>query len=137
MIWVGGVLTRSALAGQIVRRGEREAMARFIGSLRVIGPLVLAPAPVALVVFGIWLVVDSDAWDLGQTWVQVGLALFAVAFLVGAAFQSRAAIGAERAAAAGDNAEAARLLRRWAWGSSAILVLLLVATWDIVLKRGL
>jgi uncharacterized membrane protein len=137
MVWVGGVATLSALATYILRRGEREAIARFVGSLRVIGPLVLAPAPLALVGFGIWLVIDSDAWEFGQTWIWLGLALFAAAFVVGAAFQSRAAIGAERAAAEGDDAEAARQLGRWSWGSRLILVLLAVATWDMVFKPGL
>jgi hypothetical protein len=42
--------------------------------------------------------------------------LFAVALLVGAVFQSRAALAAERAATAGDEREAARQLRRWTWG---------------------
>jgi uncharacterized membrane protein len=137
MAWVGGTVALSALATHIVRSGDRAAVERFVGSLRVIGPLVLAPATLAVVGFGIWLVVDNDAWDFGQTWIRVALALFAAAFVVGAAFQSRAAIGAQRAAAAGDAGEAARQLSRWAWGSRLILLLLLVATWDMVFKPGL
>ena len=69
--------------------------------------------------------------------VWLGLALYAAAFVFGAAFQSRAAIGAERAAGAGDDAEALRRLRAWSWGSRVIAVLLLVATWDMVFKPGL
>lgn len=137
MVWVGGTVALSALATYIVRSGEREAIARFVGSLRFVGPLTLAPATLAVVGLGIWLVVDSDAWDFGQTWIWLALALFAAAFLVGAAFQSRAAIGAQRAAAAGNDGEAARQLRRWSWGSRVILVLLVLATWDMVFKPGL
>ena len=58
-------------------------------------------------------------------------------FLIGAAHQSRAAIAAERAANEGDDATALRHLRRWAYGMAAILVLLVVATWDMVFKPGL
>ena len=54
---------------------------------------------------------DSVAWDFGQGWVQLGIALFAAAFLVGAAHQSRTAIAAERFAASGDHAAAAAQLR--------------------------
>ncbi len=44
----------------------------------------------------------------------------------------------ERATAeAGDDGEAARQLTRWSWGMRLILVLLLVATWDMVFKPGL
>jgi len=116
MIWLGGLVTLGALATQVLRGGEPDAIARLVRSLRVVGPLVLAPAMVAVLGFGIWLVLDSDAWDFGQTWIWLALALFAAAFLIGAIFQSRAAIGAERAAAAGDESEAARQLRRWSWG---------------------
>lgn len=68
---------------------------------------------------------------------MLALALFAAAFLIGAVFQSRAAIRAERAASAGDGGEAARQLTRWSWGMRLILLLLLVATWDMVVKPGL
>jgi uncharacterized membrane protein len=137
MIWVGGTLALSALATFVARSDDREAIARFVGSLRVIGPLVLAPATVAVLGFGIWLVLDTDAWDFGQTWVWLALVLFAGAFLVGAAFQSRAAIGAERAAAGGNADEAARQLNRWSSGSRLILLFLVAATWDMVFKPGL
>jgi uncharacterized membrane protein len=134
MIWLGGIVTLGALATQVLRGGEPDAIARLVRSLRVVGPLVLAPAMVAVLGFGIWLVLDSDAWDFGQTWIWLALTLFAAAFLIGAIFQSRAAIGAERAATAGDGSEAARQLRRWSWGMGLIVVLLVVITWDMVIK---
>jgi uncharacterized membrane protein len=134
MIWLGGIVTLGALATQVLRGGEPDAIARLVRSLRVVGPLVLAPAMVAVLGFGIWLVLDSDVWDFGQTWIWLALTLFAAAFLIGAIFQSRAAIGAERAAAAGDGSEAARHLRRWSWGMGLIVVLLVVITWDMVIK---
>jgi uncharacterized membrane protein len=137
MIWVGGTVALGALATHIVRSGDHTAVQRFVGSLRVIGPLVLAPATVAVVGFGVWMVLDNEAWGFDQTWIWVALALFAAAFAVGAAFQSRSAIGAQRAAAAGDSGEAARQLNRWAWGSRLILLMLVIATWDMVFKPGL
>jgi uncharacterized membrane protein len=91
----------------------------------------------ATVAFGIWLVADSAAWDFGQTWIVLALALFGVLPLVGAGFQSRVAISVERAAAAGDHAETARLLRRWTWGMLVMIAVLLVIAWDMVFKPGL
>jgi len=137
MIWVGGLLAVGLLADQVLRSGERDAIARFVRNLGVIGPLVFAPAMIAVVGFGIWMVIDTDAWDFGQTWIWLALTLFGVAFLIGAVSQSRAAIGARRAAEAGEDREAVRQLRRWSWGMGLILVLLLVATWDMVFKPGL
>jgi uncharacterized membrane protein len=137
MVWVGGVITLSALAYQLVRTGDPHAVARFLGSLRVIGPAVLAPGPLVLLATGIWSVTRNDAWGFGQTWVWLALVLLGAAFVFGAAFQSRVAINAERAAAAGNRDEAVRLLARWTLGSVLILGLLLVATWDMVFKPGL
>jgi hypothetical protein len=37
---------------------------------------------------------------------------------------------------AGDHAVAAGQLRRWVWGVALILLLLVVATWDMVFKPG-
>jgi hypothetical protein len=91
---------------------------------------------VAVVALGVWLVLDSDAWSFGQTWVWLALVLFGAAFFVGAAFQSRAAINAQRAADAGRHRQAARHLSRWAWGMRLIVLLLAVAAWDMVFKPG-
>ena len=135
MFWVGGITVVGAFAVRILRTREPGATAGFLGSLRVIGPLVLAPAPIILLGMGIWMV--AKQWDFGDTWISIAFGLFIVAFLIGAAHQSRAAIAAERASQAGDDDAALRHLRRWAYGMAVILVLLLVATWDMVFKPGL
>jgi uncharacterized membrane protein len=137
MIWVGGAVTLAALTTHLLRGGQPDAIARFVRSVAVIGPVVLAPAVAAVAGFGIWLVIDSDSWTFGQTWVWFGLVLLVAAFLIGALFQSRALIGARRAAETGDHVAAARELRRWSWGMWVILLLLLAAHWDMVFKPGL
>jgi hypothetical protein len=87
--------------------------------------------------FGIWMVTHSPAWDFGQDWVATALGLFAAAFVIGVAFQARAAIGAQRAAEAGNRDEALRQLRRCSWGMRAIAVILVAVTWDMAAKPGL
>jgi uncharacterized membrane protein len=137
MVWLGGGIVIAALAARALRDPAPDAVAQFVTTLRVIGPRVLAPATVAVVGLGVWMVLYSTAWSFGQLWVQLGLGLFAVAFLIGAAYQSRAAIKADRAAAAGEHDEARRQLGRWALGYGAIVLLLVAATWDMVFKPGL
>ena len=137
MVWVGGATVLFALSIITLRTRDPQAIARFVRSLPVLGPAVLAPATIGVVGFGLWLVLDSETWDFGQTWIVLALALFAVAFLTGAAFQSRAALSAERAVERGDDAEALRQLTSWVRGYALILALLLVIAWDMVFKPGL
>jgi uncharacterized membrane protein len=137
MIWVGGGVMLAAVATRVLRDSDPAAVGRFTRSLRVLGPAVLAPATLSVVGLGIGLVLDSAAWDFGQTWVQLGLGLFAAAFVIGAAWQSRTATAATRAAAIGDASEARRQLVRWSWGYRLIVVLLVVAAWDMTTKPGL
>jgi uncharacterized membrane protein len=137
MAWVGGAILLGALATLVLRSRDADAVGRFVRALPVIGPRVLAPATIAVVGLGIWLILNSAAWNFGQAWIQLALALFAVAFAIGAAHQSRTALRAERAVANGDRDEALRQLARWSWGYRLIVVLLMVAAWDMVFKPGL
>src|SRR3954451_1524269 len=133
MAWLGGWTVMTVLAGRALRASDDEVR-RFVANLRVIGPRVLGPATGLLALFGLALVIESDAWDFGQGWIRAGLALFAVALVAGAAFLSRAGLGAERAVKSGDLAEARRQVARWAWGGRVVLLVLVVATWDMVFK---
>ncbi|HEY1315944.1 MAG TPA: DUF2269 family protein [Gaiella sp.] len=137
MVWVGGLVALNVLVAIVLRGGGTDEVARFVSALRVVGPATLAPAMLGVLAFGIWLVLDSDTWSFGQTWVWLALVLFGVAFLVGAVFQSRSALAAQHAVESGDGAEAARQLRRWAWGMRVILVVLLAVVWDMVFKPWL
>src|SRR5438128_2481980 len=129
MVWVGGAVVLGALAIAVLRAGEPDAIARFLRALPAIGPPVLAPATVAVVGLGIWLVLDGTAWDFGQAWVQLGIALFVAAFLIGAAHQSRAALNAQRAVERGDRDGARRHLSRWSRGYAVIVAFLVLAAW--------
>ena len=137
MVWLGGGVVLAALAVATLRGGDAAGVVRFVGSLRTIGPAVLAPATVATLGLGIWLVLQSAAWDFGQTWVLIALGLFVAALAVGAGHQGRAAIKAQAAIEGDDHAEARRQLVRWAWGYALVVALLVLVAWDMVFKPGL
>jgi len=136
MVWVGGLVALNAFGVLALRAGDRDAVARFIGSFRAVGPFVLMPAAIAVLVFGVWMVLVDEAWTFEQTWIWLAVALLVAAVLVGAVFLSRAALAAQRAVDAGDLVQATRQLRRWSWGIRLIILLLVVATWDMVFKPG-
>ena len=136
-VWLGGLLIINLQATLVLRDRDPDLVRRFTRSLRIVGPIALGPSMLAVLGFGIWMVLHSAAWDFGQAWVVAALGLFAGAFVIGVGFQARAAIGAERAAEAGDADEALRQLRRWAWGMRAIALILVIAVWDMAAKPGL
>jgi uncharacterized membrane protein len=134
MVWVGGSAVLVLLAVHTLRQHEPGSLARLAGAISFVGPRLLAPATVLVGGLGAWLVLDSRGWHFDQFWIDLAIGLFAAVLVIGAGFQSRAAIGANRAIAAGDSEQAARYVRRWAWGAFVILTLLVAITWDMTVK---
>jgi hypothetical protein len=66
------------------------------------------------------------------------MALFGVAFLIGAAYLSRVGIKLQRAAneGAAGASDTKELLGSWILGYRLILLTLLIAVWDMVFKPG-
>ena len=127
---------RGAVGAGPARRGAG-AIARFVGNLRVHRPGrpgARRPSRCSASVSG-WSS-TTRAWAFGQLWVLLALGLFGGAFAIGAAHQSRAALGAERALERGDEHEARRQLTRWSWGYRADRAAAGVAAWDMVFKPG-
>lgn len=136
MVWVGSLLTLIALAVATLRGKEPQAVPRFFRNVRMVAPWALGLSTFLVVGLGSWMVADSHEWDPGQTWVWLGIALFAAAIVVGALFPGFANKRAERAVAKDDHVEAARQLRMWAMGMGTVLLLLVIAVWDMVFKPG-
>ena len=134
MVWLGGTAVLGLLAAQTIRQKEPDSLARFAATIGFVGPRLLAPATVLVAGLGAGLVLDGREWQFGQFWIDLAIGLFAAVLVIGAGFQSRAAIGAQRAIDDGDTDRATRQVRRWAWGALAILCLLVLITWDMTVK---
>jgi uncharacterized membrane protein len=134
MVWLGGWTVLAILAAQSLRQADLASLARFAATIRFIGPRLLAPATILVAGLGVWLLLDSHQWHFSQFWIELAIGLLVAVLVVGAGFQSRAAIGAERAIAEDNLDQATRHVRQWAWGGVLILLLLAVATWDMTVK---
>jgi putative copper export protein len=133
MIWVGGSVVLSLIAGRVRQRQDPKEIREFAATLSFLGLRVLAPAVIGLFVAGVWLILARGG-DFSPLWVLIGLAAFAIAFLIGAIYLGRVAI---RMAQVEDSASATRLLGDWILGVRVILVILFVAVLDMVFKPGL
>lgn len=135
MVWLGGGIMLVVIARRARTSPDANAIPAFARSLSHLGPRVLAPAVVGVLVFGVWMVLDSAAWDFEQAWVLIAIGLFVIAFLVGAVYLSRIALQFDRAGS--DDREGARaLLDRWLIGYGVVLATLVIAAWDMVFKPG-
>jgi uncharacterized membrane protein len=134
--WVGGGFVLGALALRVRRRTDLAAYRDFAGTLSYVGPRVLVPGVLAVIVFGVWMVLEDPAWDFSQTWILIALGLFAAAFLIGVGYLSRVGIELSRAETL-DVPGQRRLVDRWLAGFGLVLVILVVAVWDMVAKPGL
>jgi uncharacterized membrane protein len=136
MVWVGGGLMLSFVGGRVRAGNDARAIGEFGRMLGFIGVRVLVPAVVATLVFGALLVLAAFGGDFSRPWVIAGLVLFAVAFGIGAIFLSRVGIQLQGLSDASTAAESTELLDRWILGYRVVLVVLLLAVVDMVVKPG-
>jgi putative copper export protein len=135
MVWVGGGLMLVLVARRARASSDPRAVIDFGENLSYIGPRVLAPSVVGVLVFGVWMVLDSAAWDFGQAWILVAIGLFAVAVLIGAVYLSRVAL--QMVGSSREDARVSRaLLDRWLLGYAVVLVVLVLIVADMVFKPG-
>jgi uncharacterized membrane protein len=137
-VWVGGGLMLSLIAVRARSSPDPRAISEFGRTLPYVGLRVLMPAVVIVLVTGVWMVLAGSEFNLSQAWVIAGLGLFVIAFLIGAVYMSRIGIQLDRATRAESDSPGLRaLLDRWIAGYAAVLVILIVALWDMVFKPGL
>ena len=138
MAWLGGGLVLLVIGLRARSSDDSTAISEFGRILAYVGPRVLVPGVLAVLVFGILMVLVSDAWDFSQTWLLIGLGLFATAFLIGVGYLSRLGIRLGRVDQRGaDAGERQALVDRWLAGYGVVLLILAVAVWDMVVKPGL
>jgi uncharacterized membrane protein len=137
-VWVGGDAMLQALYLR-ARNAEGERVAAFLGDVEWVGNRVLVPSALLVVGFGVWLVLNSPAWEFSQTWVTIGLAIFLASAITGSAFlgPESGRIGALVESKGPEDPEVLRRAARIIWISRIELVLLIAVIFDMVVKPGL
>jgi uncharacterized membrane protein len=135
----GGVMLSLAAARARQSDDPNAAAAELSRMVAYAGPRAILPAFLAVVGFGVWMVLISAAWEVTQLWVLLGLGLFVLAFLVGMLYQGRISRDLRRAVETGSPAPAdtRAMLGRWILGQSVVVLILVVAVWDMIFKPGL
>lgn len=81
--WIGANVTQVVLAPTMTRRVGPVGAAWWQGIVRL-GRSLYMPAAVVILITGIWLVVDSPAYEFEQAFVAIGFAMVIVGAVLGA-----------------------------------------------------
>jgi uncharacterized membrane protein len=83
VVWVGAGLCSLVLAIGYDRDGDEPAIRRFLADQERLATRLFIPASLTVVIFGIALVIESEAWSFDQLWIVLGLVGFAATFVTG------------------------------------------------------
>ena len=119
IVWVGGAITLQILAMRLSKRGPA-AMYSLLGDFEFVGTRVFMPVSALLLLLGIWMIAIGP-WSFGQTWVLLGLAMFAYSFVSGAFYlgpqlKRTKAVADEKGV---DSSEVGNLTRRLFWSRAS------------------
>ena len=85
-VWVGGATMIQFFALRTMRASDPRRLVELGSDIEWIGNRVLVPASALAVLSGVLMVLDSDFWGFRDDWIVIGILLFAITFLAGAAF---------------------------------------------------
>ena len=83
VIWVGAGLNGLVLAAGYDRDGDAAATERLLKDQEWLAKTLFIPSSLIVVIMGIALVIESDAWSFDQLWIVLGLVGFAITFVTG------------------------------------------------------
>jgi uncharacterized membrane protein len=83
VVWVGAGLCSLVLAIGYDRDGDEPAIRRFLSDQERLATRLFIPASLTVVISGIALVIESDAWSFEYLWIVFGLVGFAATFVTG------------------------------------------------------
>lgn len=136
VLWVGGGAVVQLFALRALAARSPERLAQFAGDAEWIGGRFLTVFGAGAFLTGIALVVNAEFWDFGDDWIVIGLVLFAVTFVTGAAFLGPEAgrVGKLVAAEGASSPAAQARIRRILLVSRIDLVVLFLIIFDMAVK---
>ena len=132
-IWLGAGFFLQMLILRAERSDDRELTRGIASNSGWFAQRIFIPASLAVLVLGILLTIEGP-WSFGDLWVVLGLAGYAVSFLVGILVIEPHGKRIHAAMAAGEQARAAGLIRRINAVSRLELVVLYLVVGAMVLK---
>jgi uncharacterized membrane protein len=136
MMWVGGSVLALLLSTRMKDADPAHRLG-FATAMKTVSQRIFMPAAILVLIFGTWLVADSDVYDFDQTWISIGFTVVVITAAMGPLFFRPTIAKALSAIEKGDGAAAASAMSRLGLGSRVAVALQFVAVWAMVVKPGL
>lgn len=133
-LWTGAWAAMSASAATAVNAPTAAGLERVYATMRILGPAVIGPATVAVLVPGAWLIARPGGAEFTDTWVVLGLLGYLVATVLGVAGLGPASRVAGHALDEGDLSAAVVATRRWYRLAIVLTVVLVLTTADMSVR---
>ena len=138
MTWLGGDLMIQMFYLRARGNGPA-AVAQFAKDVDWIGLRIINTAALLVVIFGVLLVIEVDAYEFSQFWISAALGMFLLSFITGAGFlgpeSGRIARLSDELGA--EHPDVQRRIGRILVISRIEFILLVLIVLDMVLKPGL
>ena len=136
IVWIGGATVAQIFGVLAQRSGDPAQSAAFGQSMGFIGPKIFAPASILVLISGVLLTEDGN-WEWSETFVWLGIVLWAAVSFVAFAYLTRAMsrVGA-RLAAEGPSPELGAEVRRLVLLGRVLTFVLFVIVLVMVVKPG-
>lgn len=85
IVWVGGGTAMHILGRRVLKRGHGQEIHDFSKEINYVAPRLYIPMSLLLLLSGIGLVEESG-FQFSQLWIVLGLAGYAISFIVGIAY---------------------------------------------------
>jgi len=137
--WVGTAISSEVLgrrAAKAIAGGDTNKMISYVEDQELLGRRLYAPSSGIVLLTGILMVID--AWSFGDTWIIIGIVIFAISTAVGAAYfapETPKLLAALREGKQGDPDFQARVQRITLISRIDTLLLIAVVA-NMVLKPG-
>ena len=135
MTWLGGAFL-AAVFGTRMKKAEPAHALGFARDMSMVSQRVFMPAAIVVLASGVWLVLDSNVYDLEQAWILIGFAAVAITAGLGPAFFKPTLARGIAAMEAGNGPEAGATMKRLAMVSRISIVIQFIAVWAMVVKPG-
>jgi uncharacterized membrane protein len=83
IVWIGAGFLSLVLATTYDRESDEAAIKRFLHDQEWLAMKLFVPSSLVVVIMGIALVIESDAWTFGYLWIVLGLVGYAATFVTG------------------------------------------------------